>query len=60
MAGGIPAVIRDAPRFAHRGLMVDTARHYYPVAALQQLLQAMTAAKLTSAALKLKTVLAGL
>ena len=46
VARGVPAAVRDAPRFPHRGLMLDTARHYYPPAALRSLFEAMGAAKL--------------
>jgi len=38
--------VRDAPRFPHRGLLVDTARHYLPVEALAQTLDAMSWSKL--------------
>lgn len=33
--------IEDAPRFAHRGLLIDTARHYLPVNVLYQVLESM-------------------
>jgi hexosaminidase len=42
-----PAVrIEDQPRFAWRGLMIDTARHFIPVAALKRQLDAMELVKL--------------
>lgn len=43
----IPAVaIEDAPRFAWRGLMVDSARHYQSIDTLKSVLDAMAAHKL--------------
>jgi hypothetical protein len=41
-----PLVVTDKPRYAHRGLMVDTARHYLPVEVLLAHLEGMSAAKL--------------
>lgn len=43
---GAPYHIMDAPRFAHRGLMVDTARHYQPLASLRAIIDSLTNAKL--------------
>mmetsp|Transcript_3994 Transcript_3994/g.8994 ORF Transcript_3994/g.8994 Transcript_3994/m.8994 type:complete len:532 (-) Transcript_3994:311-1906(-) len=38
--------VKDAPRFAHRGLLVDTSRHYLGLPTLRNLLDAMPAQKL--------------
>lgn len=40
-----PFVINDQPRFQHRGLMLDTARHYYPLPTLYILLDTMALSK---------------
>ena len=43
----VPTVaITDAPRFAHRGALVDTARHFVPVPTLLAFLDAMSYTKL--------------
>ncbi len=44
--GPLPLLVKDAPRFAWRGLMVDTARHYMPVGHLFRTLDGMAAMKL--------------
>ena len=36
----------DFPRFAHRGVMLDSSRHFLPVAALTGFLEAMSYSKL--------------
>lgn len=35
-------VIRDHPRFPHRGLMIDSARHYLPVSIIEQVMESMS------------------
>jgi len=45
---GLPMRVDDRPAHAWRGLLVDTARHFYPVADLLQLLDAMAALKLNT------------
>lgn len=41
-----PWVIEDAPRFQHRGFMLDTARHFFPVATLCKMIDAMAMNKM--------------
>jgi hexosaminidase len=41
-----PISVQDAPRFPHRGLMIDTSRHYQPLPALRALIDSLPYAKL--------------
>ncbi|XP_027350015.1 beta-hexosaminidase 1-like [Abrus precatorius] len=41
-----PWSIRDKPRFAYRGLMLDTSRHYLPIYVIKQIIESMSYAKL--------------
>lgn len=43
---GAPWKIDDKPRFPHRGLMVDTARHFEPLASLRAIIDSLPYAKL--------------
>jgi hexosaminidase len=43
---GAPWRIDDAPRFPHRGLMVDTGRHYQPLASIRAIIDSLVYAKL--------------
>lgn len=38
--------ITDSPRYPHRGLMIDTARHYVDIPVIQTILDAMSYNKL--------------
>ncbi|GAA4784741.1 family 20 glycosylhydrolase [Microbacterium gilvum] len=42
-----PVSIADAPRYPHRGLMLDVARHFHPVSTVAWLLDRMAELKLT-------------
>jgi Glycosyl hydrolase family 20, catalytic domain/beta-acetyl hexosaminidase like len=41
-----PFVIQDAPRFPHRGLMLDTSRHFIQPASIKKLFDGMVTCKL--------------
>ncbi|XP_028791124.1 beta-hexosaminidase 1 [Neltuma alba] len=41
-----PWSIQDKPRFAYRGLMLDTSRHYLPIDVIKQIIESMSYAKL--------------
>ena len=42
------AAVRDAPRFAHRGVLLDTSRHFLSLSALKQVVETMAWAKLNA------------
>ena len=44
----VPWRITDKPRFLHRAFMIDTARHYQPLAVFDRLLDGMAACKLNT------------
>jgi hexosaminidase len=43
---GPPSSVYDVPRFPWRGVLVDTARHFFPVPSLQRLLDGYCSALL--------------
>jgi hexosaminidase len=45
---GLPLRVEDAPRFRHRGLLVDTSRHYLPLGLLQRTIDGMASTKLSA------------
>ena len=42
-----PLSVDDAPRFAHRGLLLDTGRHFYPVHFIKHIVEGMAMEKLS-------------
>lgn len=40
-----PVTLYDSPRFPHRGILVDTARHYQPIPMLKQFIDSLSYAK---------------
>ena len=45
---GSPWAISDAPRFPHRGLMVDTSRHFQTLASLRRVVDSLPYAKVNT------------
>ncbi|KAJ1962003.1 Glucosamine-6-phosphate isomerase (Glucosamine-6-phosphate deaminase) (GNPDA) (GlcN6P deaminase) [Dispira parvispora] len=43
---GLPVSIRDGPAYSHRGLLLDTARNFFPVEDIKRTLDAMSYNKL--------------
>mmetsp|Transcript_63827 Transcript_63827/g.149888 ORF Transcript_63827/g.149888 Transcript_63827/m.149888 type:complete len:515 (-) Transcript_63827:66-1610(-) len=42
---GLPLHIADAPRFPHRGILIDSGRHFEPIPQVKSLIDSMTYAK---------------
>lgn len=40
-----PVHVEDAPRYAHRGMLLDTSRHYEPISFLKNTIDALSYAK---------------
>jgi hypothetical protein len=40
-----PIAISDSPRYKHRGLLLDTSRHYQPISSLKKTIDALSYAK---------------
>ncbi|KAL0572960.1 Glucosamine-6-phosphate isomerase (Glucosamine-6-phosphate deaminase) (GNPDA) (GlcN6P deaminase) [Marasmius crinis-equi] len=47
-AVGVPMQVNDNPKYPYRGLMLDTARNYFPVADIKRTLDAMSLVKLNT------------
>lgn len=41
----VPWNVRDAPRFPHRGLLIDSSRHFLPITTIKQVIDSVTYAK---------------
>ena len=41
MIHGLPWSIEDKPRFPHRGLMMDTARHFQPIESILRMIDSL-------------------
>ncbi|GAQ81841.1 beta-hexosaminidase [Klebsormidium nitens] len=41
-----PWSVKDAPRFPHRGLLIDTSRHWQPVIAIKEIIDSLSYAKM--------------
>lgn len=41
----VPIHVDDSPRYAHRGILLDTSRHYQPVSFLKKTVDALSYAK---------------
>jgi hexosaminidase len=46
VVSGAPWTIQDQPRFPHRGLMVDSGRHFLPLPSIRQIIDTLPYAKL--------------
>jgi hypothetical protein len=46
LISNVPLVIEDEPRFAYRGFMVDTSRHFLSLGMLKRLIDSMSFAKM--------------
>lgn len=44
----LPLHIEDAPRFPHRGLLIDSGRHFEPVSEVKAIIDSMTMAKINT------------
>jgi hypothetical protein len=50
---GCPIEITDAPRYPHRGLLLDTSRHYQPLSAIKRTIDSLSYAKYNGCLLSL-------